>query len=358
MPQPTDNDPEPSVRPDGSGVASRGASDHAPGSEAAAGDNHSHSRGHSHDRGHSHEFGAADSSAEKVRRLTIAVVLNVGMVVAQVIAAFFAHSVGLLSDAAHNLTDVAALIVALVAVRLARRTPTSARTFGWHRGTVLAAQANAASSLVVAVWITYEAITRLMHPEPVRGFIVMWVALAALLANGVAAWVVHGAEHDLNMRAALLHLLSDAGASFGVAVSGAVIAWTGSWFWLDPAISILIAVLVAWQAVALLRQAHHILSEGAPRGLDADSVEQAIVEVDGVLGAHDVHVWSISSDLIAVSAHVVVGDGLDLADASEISARVRSHLLQRVGISHATLELEGESCVEVGPACALHGPPE
>lgn len=307
---------------------------------------------------HSDTTVATDRSAVRERRLRIAIGLNVVIVAAQIVFGFAAGSLGLISDAGHNLTDVAALILSLIAVRVARRRPTSSRSFGWHRGTILAAQANAAMILVLTVWIVYESIRRLIDPPPVEGAIVLIVALVAFVANGVSALVVRerpadGDTADLNMRSALLHLASDAVASLGVALAGAVMLITGGWSRLDPAVSLLIGLSIAWHAWKLLKASNAVLLEGTPDGVDPDEILAALSAVDGVETAHDLHVWAISSEVRALSAHVVVEGHPSLEEAQVVAGRVRHELADRFRIAHATIELECETCEDVGPACDM-----
>jgi len=308
---------------------------------------------------HSDTTVATDRSAVRERRLRIAIGLNVVIVAAQIVFGFAAGSLGLISDAGHNLTDVAALILSLIAVRVARRRPTSSRSFGWHRGTILAAQANAAMILVLTVWIVYESFRRLIDPPPVEGAIVLIVALVAFVANGVSALVVRerpadGDTADLNMRSALLHLASDAMASLGVALAGAVMLITGGWSRLDPAVSLLIGLSIAWHAWKLLKASNAVLLEGTPDGVDPDEILAALSAVDGVETAHDLHVWAISSEVRALSAHVVVEGHPSLEEAQVVAGRVRHELADRFRIAHATIELECETCEDVGPACDMY----
>jgi len=194
-----------------------------------------------HDHGH-----AVPTGAGRERRLVIAIALNVGIVIVQLTAGFASGSLGLLADAGHNLTDVLALTVALVAVLLTRRPRTGQRSFGWHRATVLAALFNAASILAVCVFVVVEAVQRLGDPQPVDGGIVVGFAMLGAIFNGIAAFVVHDGSSDVNMRGALLHLISDALTSVAVAVCGLVMLLTDSFYWLDPAIALVISVLTAW----------------------------------------------------------------------------------------------------------------
>ena len=307
-----------------------------------------------HDHGHSDR---TDRSALRERRLLIALGLNTVIVVAQVIFGIVAHSLGLLSDAGHNLTDVAALALSLIAVRVARRPATSDRSFGWHRGTILAAQANAAMILALTVWIVYEAIRRLIHPQAVEGGTVLVVALVAFVGNGLAVLVVNerseDGHHDLNMRSALIHLASDALASLGVAIAATIMLLTDGWERLDPLVSLGIGLLIAYHAWKLLRSSTAVLLEGTPDGLDLDELRQTMAAVDGVEAVHDLHVWSLSSDVRALSAHVVVEGSPTLDQAQVVADRVKRTIATEFRIAHATLELEGENCLDGDADCDM-----
>jgi cobalt-zinc-cadmium efflux system protein len=284
------------------------------------------------------------------------------------------EALGLLADAGHNLTDVAALAVSLVAVRLARRPATDARSFGLHRGTILAAQVNAASVLVVCVLIGIEGVRRLADPAPVAGGWVLAVALVAAAVNLLAVRALghpghdhadaahdradvahhHGSERDLNLRSASLHLVGDAAASVGVAAAGAVILLTGGWEWLDPAVSLAIAALIGWQGWRLLRETAEVLLEATPAGLDLGALTGAVQGTDGVDHVHDLHVWTLSSDVRALSAHVVLSGHPSLEEAQVVGNRVKAALaVAPFRIAHATLELECEPCGDTEVWCAL-----
>lgn len=288
-------------------------------------------------------------------RLRAALALNTGIVVGQVVAGVAARSIGLLADAGHNLGDVAAMGLSLVAVRLTRRPATPERSFGWHRSTILAAQANAATLLAVCAFVTYEAVRRLLHPADVRGGLVVGVAAAAAVVNALAARVLRGHAHDLNMRSAFLHAAADAAVSLGVAASGAVILLTGRFDRLDPAVSLVVTAAIAWHALRLARATTDVLLESTPAGLAVDELAATMASVDGVEAVHDLHVWSLSSDVRALSAHLVLRGHPSLEEAQEVAGRVRAAIAEPYGIAHATLELECETCLppEVTDACEL-----
>ena len=291
---------------------------------------------------------ANEVRAGRVRRLNVAVGLNVAIVAVQVAFGLVARSVGLLADAAHNVVDVAAILLTMVAVRLTARPPTAERSFGYHRSTVLAALVNAALVLGLTVGIVVEAVHRLVHPTPVRGGIVLVVALLATVGNLAAALVVLGGGRELSMRSTALHLGADGAASLGVAVSGAVILVTGAWYRLDPVVSLAIAALIAVQGIRLMRDASDVLLESTPAGLDIAEVARTMESVPGVEEVHDLHAWSLSTDVIALSAHLVMAGHPTLEEAQEVADRVKRAVAGPFGIAHATLELECETCVPDG----------
>jgi cobalt-zinc-cadmium efflux system protein len=280
------------------------------------------------------------------RRLAIALGLNVVLVAAQVVFGLVAHSLGLLADAGHNLSDVAAVVVSLVAVRWARRAPTAERSYGYHRGTILAALANATTILAVTAFIVYEGLRRLAHPAPVRGGVVVAVALGAFAINAGAALVLRERGSDLNMRSALLHMAGDAIASLGVAGAGLVILFTGRFLWLDPVVSMAIGVLIAVEAVRLVRQAAEVLLESTPKDVDLDDLNATMCGVEGVESVHDLHVWSLSSEVRALSAHVVLAGHPSLEEAQVVGERIKTTVGSPFAIAHSTLELECEPCAD------------
>ena len=310
----------------------------------------------------------------KEKRLRIAMWLNVAIVGVQIMFGIVAHSLGLIADAGHNLTDFAAVLASMIAIRFARQPATRHRSFGLHRATVLAAQANAASILVITALVSYEAIHRIIHPTRVNGPIVIAVALGAAAANLAAALVLrdphdhghghelkaahgpahaHGQAEDLNMRSAMLHMAGDAVASLGVAFSGVVITVTNGWYRLDPAVSIMIGLFIAAQAWKLLRRTVDVLLESTPEGLDTDELASALADIDGVEEVHDLHVWALASDVRAMSAHLVLEGNPSLEQAQLVAYTAKAAISQRFAITHATLELEGETCRDDGTWCAL-----
>lgn len=288
------------------------------------------------------------------RRLVAAATLNTAIVAGQVVAGLAAGSVGLLADAGHNLVDVGAVLLVLLTLRLARRRPTPTRSFGYHRAGVLAAAANAAAILVVTTLIGVESVRRLLDPQQLDGAVVVLVALAAAVGNGLAVWMVHEpGGGDLNLRSARLHLLTDALVSLGVAATGAVILAVDGAYWLDPAASLAIGALIAVSGWRLLRLATDVLLESTPAGIELAALTADLRAVPGVLDVHDVHVWGLSETVLAASAHVLVSGHPSLEEAGATGRAVKAVLAAGWGIGHATLELECEQCEPEPEFCAL-----
>jgi len=324
---------------------------HGDGDGRAGGEEHGHS--HSHRHGHSHGHGVSGrTSVAQQRRLWWVTGLNLAIVIGQAVAGVAAHSVGLLADAGHNLTDTAGVALALVALTLSRRPPSARRTFGGLRWPVLAAQANAAAVLVVTALLAVEALRRLGEHGSVDGPVVVVVALLAAVVNGASALVVRERDGDLNTRAAVLHLAGDAAVSVAVAAAGLVIWLAGGWYWLDPAMSLAISALIAAQGVRLLVSASRVLLEETPHSLDVSAVRADILGHDNVLDVHDLHVWSLSDRVTAASVHVTLGHPDDsgdgghpsLAQARAVSDGIKAVLAARHGIAHVTVEAECEPC--------------
>ena len=295
---------------------------------------------------------------DRNRRLALVLCVQVAIVAGLVVAGLAAHSIGLLANAGHNLADVAAVAVSLATIRLALRPPTATRSFGYHRSTVLAAQANAAAILAVSVGIAVVAVNRLAHPHTVHGGVVVIAALGDLVLNGACVLMLrdhgHHGHHDLNVRAVMLHLFADAAAAAGVAAAGAVILATGRFEWLDPTLSLLIAVLIAWEAFKLVRATTDVLLESTPAGLDTDALREAMARVPGVEDVHDLHAWSLSSDVRALSAHLVLAGHPTLEEAQVVGDAVKRTIASGFAIAHATLELECEACVaDDADPCAM-----
>jgi cobalt-zinc-cadmium efflux system protein len=292
----------------------------------------------------------------RTRRLAVSLALNLGLVVAQVGFGIAAHSTGLLADAGHNLTDVGALTLSLVAVRLALRPASPERSFGNHRATILAALANAVLIAAVTVLIVVASVHRLLHPVHVDAGVMVAVAAVGLLVNGVAALLLSEHGGDLNMRSAMLHMVGDALASAAVVVAGLLLLAEPSATWLDPASALVVALVIVTQAARVLRSAVAVLLESTPADVDLAQLTAAMADVPGVSGVHDLHVWSLSSDVRALSAHLVMSGHPTLEEAQKVGDRVKLTIGGPFGIAHSTLELECEACADIDP-CAMDAPP-
>ena len=292
---------------------------------------------------HDHARGVRDVAQ---RTLVLVLVANAVFLVVEIVGGFAFDSLALLADAAHMSTDVAGLVIALVAQALITRPASARRTFGLRRAEALGALANAALILAAVVWIVVEAIGRLEEPAEVRGLGLLVVATGGLLVNVVSAVALARVPgHSLNVRAAFLHMTADAAGSFAAVVAGiGVLAFDADW--LDPVASLVIAALVLVSTWGLLRDTMNVLLEGVPRWLDVDDVESAIGAQPGVETVHHLHVWEVGSDMAALSAHVLLVDTVTLHDAQERGDEIKEMLASRFGIEHATLELECHECAE------------
>jgi cobalt-zinc-cadmium efflux system protein len=271
--------------------------------------------------------------------------LVVGYIFVELIGGLLSGSLALLADAGHMASDAAALAITLVALRLAQRPATARRTYGYHRAEVLAAVVNGGALIAIAVGILYEAAVRLASPAPVTGPLMMGVAAGGLVVNLIGLAVLHrDAEGDLNLRGAWLHVVSDALGSAGALAAGAAV-WAFGWTWADPVASAAIALLVLRASWSLLDEAVHVLMEGAPSHVDVDAVRAALCGADGVQGVHDLHVWTITSGMVALSGHVVVAPGVD---QPALLRTLADSLRARFGIAHTTLQLEPPGFVEDG----------
>ncbi len=278
------------------------------------------------------------------RALWLALTANALFLLVELAGGLLFNSLALLADAAHMLSDVAALGIALVAQRLLTRPATARHSYGLQRAEVLGAQANGLVLLLASVWVTVEAVQRLRGDAEVAGGGLLIVASLGLMVNlGSVALLARVQGESLNLRAALLHLLADSVGSVGAMFAGAVVVLWGA-DWVDPAVSIFIAVLVLWSAWTLLRETTHVLLEGTPRGLDVADVERLLLAHPAVEAVHHVHAWSLASDLRALSAHVVVTEELSLHDAQMLGDELKFELARRFAIEHATLELECHVC--------------
>jgi cobalt-zinc-cadmium efflux system protein len=292
---------------------------------------------HSHDDHHHHH--AVPAGAGMNRAFVAGIVLNLLFVIVQVVAGLATGSVALLSDAGHNLSDVASLALSLVAFRLAKARPTQSFTYGYKKTTILAALTNAAVLLVAIGVLGYEAIHRLWHPQVVAGGTVALVAGIGILVNfSTAMFFFRSKDHDLNTRGAYLHLLTDALVSLGVVVAGLVIARTG-WYWLDGAVSLAILLVILMGTWSLLTGSLRLALDAVPADLTTQKIEQLVLGIAGVTQVHHTHIWAMSTTENALTTHVVLDDRLAFDEKMKLIHHIKHELLHN-NIHHATIELE------------------
>lgn len=289
---------------------------------------------------HSH-FG--DLANQTSKRLAFSLGLTGVFVIVEILAGIFGNSLALLTDAAHNFTDVIALGLSWYAVKIATQPAHAGKTFGYHRVGILVALVNSTTLVLIALGIFYEAYHRLISPSEVNAPILIGVGIVAFLINAGTAWLVkNGSEHDLNLRSTFLHLMGDVMSTLGAVIAGIIIFFT-NWNWLDPLVSVMIGILILYNAWGILRDAMDILLESTPRDVDIKTMVDDIVKVDGVLGVHDLHVWSLTQNLRTMSAHILTKD-ISISAGADIQRKLNEILYHRYNVGHATLQLECVGC--------------
>lgn len=284
------------------------------------------------------------------RVLRFSLLVTAAYIALLVIAGFRAHSLALLSEAGHNLSDFLALLLSLFAVYLESRPPSSTKTYGYHRAGVLVALVNALSLVVVAFFIFYEAFRRIQSPEHVHAGLMIWVAAAGVIMNGVIAILLYRAGRDVNVRSAFLHEIGDTVSTAAVIAGGWAIMATGQ-YWIDSALSFGIGALILWSSFGIVRETMNILLEGTPRGLRLASLEAEIRAVDGVNDVHDLHVWSIGSETRALSCHIAIAD-IPPSVSERILRDIKECLRHKFSIVHTTIQFEHAEC-EVAHGCVM-----
>ena len=299
---------------------------------------------HDHDHHHHHHHGSIS------RKLVIATVATGLFVVIETIVGFRSNSLALVGDAVHNFTDALALLLALAAVRFERRPATTSKSYGYHRAGVLAAFINAGTLAAFTLYIFIEAFQRLRTPETVNSLAMLVTAGVALVLNGtITLSLRHAGEKDLNIRAAMLHMLGDAVSSGAIIVAAILIRTTGSGLW-DPAASVLIGLGILWSSWGVLREAVNLLLEGTPSGIDPDEVTRSIAAIDGVFGVHHLHIWALAPSRPALSCHLMVGD-VPVRSAQTLLDRVNGILSHQFHIAHSTIQFEFANCDADDPYC-------
>lgn len=271
-------------------------------------------------------------------------------VLVTLVAGLRAHSLALLSESGHNVTDLLALLLSWVAVFIQTRPPSATKTYGYHRAGVLAAFINALTLVVIAFYIFYEAVLRLSHPVEVHPKIMIWVAAAGVVMNGAISWFLFRAAYDVNIRSAFVHQLGDTLSTAAVIVGGWSILLTGR-HWIDPALSIGIGCLILWSSLGIIRETLNILLEGTPRGMSVEQIVFCLSAIGGVEDVHDVHVWSIGSHNHALSCHVRIAD-MPLSETEDILRKMTELLARQFHIHHTTIQFENVLCT-IHPGCVV-----
>jgi cobalt-zinc-cadmium efflux system protein len=283
--------------------------------------------------GHSHAHFVNSSGA-----LGGAVVATLLLATTEFAAGALSHSMALVSDAVHNLTDIPMMAISWIAARMSERPPDAEKTFGYHRSGILAAFVNSLLLILVAFYIFFESYERLRHPVAVQTRVMFWVAILALCINGGITLALVKGRRDLNLRSILVHNFGDALSNVAILIGALAIRWTGA-HWVDPAIGMAIGLMVLWSAWDILRESAHVLLEGLPRDLRLEDVARAILDVEGVQEIHDIHIWTLGTDLQAISCHVRIPD-MHMEESEKILASICARLEERFHITHTTIQFE------------------
>ncbi len=304
------------------------------------------------DHSHSH-LHLGDLTNQTTKRLAISLGLTFAFVFIEISAGLWGNSLALLTDAAHNFTDVIALGLSWYALKIATQPAHAGKTYGYHRVGILVALVNSTTLILIAAGIFFEAYQRFLAPPEVDSRILIGVGVLAFFVNLVTAWMVKdGSEHDLNLRSAFLHLMGDVMSTLGAVIAGVIIFFT-QWNWLDPFVSVLIGLFILYNAWGILRQTIHILLESTPENVDMTKMVGDICGVDGVLGLHDLHVWSVNENLRMLSAHIVIAD-LPMSACMVIQENINLMLTHGYNIQHATLQMECAGCEHGLLYCEIH----
>jgi cobalt-zinc-cadmium efflux system protein len=295
-----------------------------------------------------------DLTKDAIKRLAISLGITLAFVLVEILYGILSNSLALLTDAAHNFTDVLALGLSWWALRLATNPSHARRTFGYHRAGIMVALLNSTSLVIIALGIFIEAYKRFVDPPEVNAGIMIPVAVLAVAVNIVTALLVRrGSEHDLNMRSAFQHLMGDVLSTIGAVIAGIIILFTGL-NWIDPLVSIFIGFLILWNAWGIVRESIEILMEATPADIDVDVLLKDIQEVEGVRGVHDLHIWSINHSMRTLSAHILTED-IPISQGARIQVVLTELLAEKYRVAHATLQLECEGCSPPDLYCELTG---
>lgn len=312
---------------------------------------HNHNHGHDHDHGHDHGLFHHHDHAPKLDHLNSAfiwgIILNSIFVIVEAVTGFLSHSLSLLTDAGHNLSDVASLALALLAFKLAKVKANQKYTYGYKRSTIIVSFFNALILFVAVGFIAYEAVMRFMHPEVIAGGTIAWVAFIGIGINAFTAWLfIKDKDKDLNVKGAYLHMAVDAVVSLGVVISGIIIYFT-NWYWVDSAVSLLIVIVIIGGTWSLLKSSLRLEMDGVPAEIKVDEIKAELLKAKGVIDVHHMHVWALSTTETALTAHIIVNQE-ELSNFDKIKHDLR-HRLLHMDITHSTFEpeLASEKCEQV-----------
>ena len=312
--------------------------------EAHRHENDSQTGAHHHDH--------VDVTETSGSRLLLTLALNFIIPVAQIVGGIISNSVALISDAMHNFSDFTAVLISYVAFRIGQKGVSEKNTFGYKRAEVMAALINGAILVGASIFIVYEAVIRLRHPEPVVGKIVMILAGVGILGNGFSAWLLHRDSKDnLNIRGAFLHMMGDMLTSVVVLISGAILIFK-PWYWLDPLLSLLIVVFILKNCWSIIKEATTVLMNATPKGIDIQKIKNFLENIPDVCAVHYLHAWNVSSSSIAFSCHVEVNDQ-SVSQTQVLSEKIRHDLYHRFGIDHPILQFETVQCGNGGLLCEI-----
>src|SRR5271165_5074323 len=297
-----------------------------------------------------HVHGSAANDGATSRVLRVSLVVTLVYIVLLVAAGIRAHSLALLSEAGHNLSDFFALLLSWGAVYLQGRSPNPRKTFGYNRAGVLAAFVNGLTLVLISFYIWYEAFRRLLNPVDVQPQLMIWVAAAGVVMNGGIALLLMRGRRDINLRSAIVHEIGDTLSTAAVIIGGVAIAITGQ-RWIDPALSVGIGVMILWSSIGIIRESLNILLEGIPSGMELERIQGVIREIPGVNEVHDLHVWSIGSDTHSLSCHVGIAD-MRTSECADILRKIREELAGHFHIHHTTIQFELAVC-EVADGCVI-----
>lgn len=297
---------------------------------------------HWHEHSHSH-----DLSGIKTKNLIITMILNVIITIAEVIGGIFAGSLSLISDALHNLSDVLSIVISIIAIKISQKRNDERMTFGYKRSSVLAALINSSVLVGISLFLFKEAYSKFINPEVINGAVVIWVSITGLTANAVGSYLLHqGAQGDMNMKSAYLHLFSDALSSVGVLIGGIMILYFKI-YWIDPLLTVAIAVYVLKESFEIIKKVVNVLMQGTPENIDIHQLVETIKAIPEVEDVHHVHVWSLDDNNINFEAHVNIKNML-VSDTESIYEKIEQELYRHFSINHVTIQFEYNGCCNVG----------